>query len=212
MKELIRNIVCLLFPPYKHYLRFLKSQTSTVTFAQYLRFWLKRDKRVYWPVHATSQITHPDCIHVGVNSKLGVQVNNYIQGNGGIYIGDYVTIARNVGIISGNHDVYDHSKHIDKEVRIGDHSWIGMNVMIMPGVVLGPRTVVGAGSVVTKSFPDGYCVIAGNPARLIKELDREKFVPAKYAEEYYGFVPKEQFAAFAAKHLKNNKYLSSINQ
>lgn len=65
-----------------------------------------------------------------------------------------------------------------------------MGALIMPGVELGPRTIVGAGSVVTHSFPDGYCVIAGNTAKLIKTLDKEKFIPTKYATEYYGFIPK----------------------
>ena len=97
-------------------------------------------------------------------------------------------------------------KHVDKEVRIGDYTWIGMNSVILPGIELGPRTIVGAGSVVTKSFPKGYCVIGGNPAKLIKELDKDKFVPTKYEEEYYGFVPKEKFEAFAKKLLKNNRY------
>lgn len=106
--------------------------------------------------------------------------------------------------------MYHHMQHVPKEVRIDDYCWIGMNVVIMPGVHLGPRTVVGAGSVVTKSFPDGYCVIGGNPARLIKELDKEKFVPTKYEEEYYGFVPKEDFERFARKHLKENKYFHTI--
>lgn len=207
MKDLIKKIIYLFCPILKKYHRFLQSQTSTVTFKQFCGFWLSKDKRTYWPVHPTSIVTHPNNIYVGINSKLGVQSNNYIQGNGGIYIGNYVTIARNVGIISGNHDVYDHTKHINKEVRIGDFCWIGMNSMIMPGVILGPRTVVGAGSVVTKSFPDGFCVIGGNPAKLIKELDKEKFVPTKYKEEYYGYVPKEEFEKFAKKHLSSNRYL-----
>ncbi|MNL61911.1 putative acetyltransferase [compost metagenome] len=46
--------------------------------------------------------------------------------------------------------------------------------MVLPGVQLGEFTIVGAGAVVTKSFTEGYCVIAGNPARVIKSLDKEK--------------------------------------
>ena len=46
-----------------------------------------------------------------------------------------------------------------------------MNSVILPGVTLGDHTIVGAGSVVTKSFPDGDCVIAGNPARMIRRLN-----------------------------------------
>jgi acetyltransferase-like isoleucine patch superfamily enzyme len=47
---------------------------------------------------------------------------------------------------------------------------MGMNSVILPGVVLGPHTIVGAGSVVTKSFVEGYSVIAGNPARINRKL------------------------------------------
>ena len=121
-------------------------------------------------------------------------------------MGNYVTIARNVGIISANHDIYDHTKHYGKEVRIDDYCWIGMNVMILPGVHLGPRTIVGAGSVVTKSFPDGYCLIGGNPARIIKTIDKDKFVLTKFQTEFYGYVTKDKFKAYASKYLKGNRY------
>jgi acetyltransferase-like isoleucine patch superfamily enzyme len=46
-----------------------------------------------------------------------------------------------------------------------------MNAVILPGVTLGDHTIVGAGSVVTKSFENGNCVIAGNPAKIIKNLE-----------------------------------------
>jgi acetyltransferase-like isoleucine patch superfamily enzyme len=49
-----------------------------------------------------------------------------------------------------------------------------MNAVILPSVRLGDFTVVGAGSVVTKSFNEGYCIIAGNPATKIKSLDKHK--------------------------------------
>ena len=119
-------------------------------------------------------------------------------------------MASNVGIISGNHDVYDHTKHINKEVRIGDYCWLAQGCIILPGVTLGPKTIVGAGAVVTKSFPDGYCVIAGNPARKIKDLDKGKCVPTKHKAEYYGYIPKDKFKKFAKKHLRKNKYYDEI--
>lgn len=180
-----------------------------VTRKQFRKFQRKRDKRVYWPVHENSEVTHPDNIFVGINSNAGTRPGCYIQGNGGIYIGNYVRFASNIGIISANHNLYNHARHCSKEVYIDDYTWLGMNVVVLPGVKLGPRTIVAAGSVVTKSFPDGYCVIGGNLAKLIKELDKEKFVPTKYPEEFYGFVPKEEFEAFAKKYLKNNKWLKS---
>ena len=46
-----------------------------------------------------------------------------------------------------------------------------MNTVILPGVSLGDHTIVGAGSVVTKSFQEGNCVIAGNPAKVIRYLN-----------------------------------------
>ncbi len=56
------------------------------------------------------------------------------------------------------------------KTKIGDNCFLGMNAIIMPGVTLGNNVIVGAGSVVTKSFPDDV-VIAGNPAKVICSLD-----------------------------------------
>ncbi|MDD3999766.1 MAG: DapH/DapD/GlmU-related protein [Bacilli bacterium] len=101
-----------------------------------------------------------------------MMAGNYFQSLGAkIFIGKGTYIAPNVGIITTNHDIKNPEKHvIGQDVIIGANCWIGMNAMILPGVKLGDHTVIGAGAVVTKSFPEGFCVIAGNPAKKIKEF------------------------------------------
>ena len=209
MKKTIKKIIYILLPILKNYHRFMSSQTNDISIYQYVSFLLWK-KSPYWPINKNNEITHPQNIYVGINSNAGTRPGCYLQGNGGIYIGNYVHFASNIGIISANHNLYNQKEHILNEVIIDDYCWIGMNVVILPGCHLGPRTVVGAGSVVTKSFPEGYCVIAGNPAKVIKELDKENFIPTRYSEEFYGYVPKEEFKQFAQKYLQDNKYYNKI--
>lgn len=93
----------------------------------------------------------------------------YYQALGEITIGKGTFIGPNVGLITSNHDPSNPEKHMKpKPIVLGRQCWIGMNSVILPGVVLGDNTVVGAGSVVTHSFEEGNCVIAGNPAKLIR--------------------------------------------
>jgi len=88
-----------------------------------------------------------------------------------IYIGSGTLIANNIGLITANHDPNDIQKHLEgKDIHIGENCWIGINAVILPGVTLGNKTVVGAGAIVTKSFEQGNCIIAGNPAKVIKGL------------------------------------------
>ncbi|WP_036877798.1 acyltransferase [Xylanibacter oryzae] len=56
-------------------------------------------------------------------------------------------------------------------IVINDDSWIGMNCIILKGVVIGKGSIIGAGSVVTHDVPD-FCVAAGNPAKVVKQLNK----------------------------------------
>jgi acetyltransferase-like isoleucine patch superfamily enzyme len=134
---------------------------------------LRQNRNVSWAIHFTSTIYFPDRIVRGRNVFPGDSPNNFIDATNGIEIGDYTNIGPGVGLISANHDVIDNSIYTRQPpIRIGTFCWLGMNVVVLPGVVLGDFTTVGAGAVVTKSFPEGYCVIGGNPARVIKLLDK----------------------------------------
>ncbi|RLC47393.1 MAG: acyltransferase [Candidatus Cloacimonadota bacterium] len=133
------------------------------------------NRHVPWMVHFTSIVGDVSKIKLGKAVYPGDSIGCYIQSVNGIEIGDYTNIGPGVGLISSNHDFYDNTKHIQgKPIKIGKKCWIGMNAIILPEVELGDFVIVGAGSVVTKSFPEGYCVIAGNPAKKIRELDIKK--------------------------------------
>ncbi|MEO7366989.1 MAG: acyltransferase [Gemmatimonadaceae bacterium] len=152
------------------------------------------NRGAYWPTHFTSRVNQWQNILVGIDTAPGYEPGCYIQGLGKIRIGDYTEIASNVGIISANHDVYDHSLHDKGEgITIGSYCWIGMGAIILPGVELGDFTVVGAGSVVTKSVPEGYAVVAGNPARMVRRLEPERCVRYKRWPEYRGYVRADRF-------------------
>ena len=183
------------------YVRFLLSNNLPNDFIGYLKFRLGFSK-TYWPKDKTCLVTHPRRIYVGKQSTIG-RPGCYFGGMGTIRIGDYVRLGPNVGILSSNHDLYNRDKNIPKPVEIGDYCWIGMNALIMPGVVLGPSTIVGGGSVVTHSFPQGYVVIAGNPARIIKELDAERVERERphHKFEHYGYVPIDKFEKIKSKYI-----------
>ena len=154
----------------------------------------------YYPAHRTCTISNVRKIHVGYNSTIG-RPGCYIQGAGTIYFGNYVQLAPNVGILSANHDLYDQRKYNVAPIVIGDYTWIGMNSIVTAGVTLGPMTIVAAGAVVTKSYPEGFCVLADVPAKPVKFLDKTKFVPWHLENEYYGYIPKEKFEDVRKKYI-----------
>lgn len=120
-----------------------------------------------------SNYDKPGFITIGSGTSIGW--GNSFYGMGGIEIGRKVLFASNVFILTANHGWQDLNVPImDQEctyapVFIGDDSWIGCNVTILPGVRIGRHVVIGANSVVTHDMPDDS-VCAGNPCKVIKML------------------------------------------
>ncbi|HCT63584.1 MAG TPA: acyltransferase [Erysipelotrichaceae bacterium] len=140
----------------------------------FARLFFGINKGVPFPVSPRSTVAGYANIEFHVDDLNNFQgMGCYFQafGTGKIKIGKGSLIAPNVGLITTNHNPRNPEFHIDsKDIIIGEKCWIGMNSVILPGVKLGENTTVGAGSVVTKSFEEGQCIIAGNPAKLIKKL------------------------------------------
>lgn len=117
-------------------------------------------------------------IEIGSYVQIGyfatITAVDHIKIGHGCLFSDYVYISDHM------HNVFDKDvlplvdrKLIPKgAITIGDYCFLGFRAIILPGVVLGDRCVVGAGSVVTKSFP-ARSVIAGVPAKLIRTLPDE---------------------------------------
>lgn len=136
------------------------------------------NRSIPWPVHPNTIVSNAQNINFNVDDINIFQVPGcYWQNHSAkTYIGKGSYVAQNVGIITTNHDVYNLSSHCEgQDIIIGNESWIGMNSVILPGVELGNHTIVAAGSVVTKSYKEGYCVIGGVPATKIKDLSEELF-------------------------------------
>lgn len=95
----------------------------------------------------------------------------YMNATNGINFSDDVLIASGVKIISANHELKDRKKFIKaKPITIEKNVWIGTNVVILPEVIIGENSIVAAGSIVTKDVPKNV-IVAGNPARVLKDLD-----------------------------------------
>lgn len=110
-----------------------------------------------------------------------ISFGDYVLISPGTHIvaSEEITIGSNTMIASGCyisdsdwHDTYDRTAELEKHrpIRIGENVWLGVRVIVGKGVTIGDNSIVGAGAVVTQDIP-ANCIAAGNPARVVRELD-----------------------------------------
>ena len=119
--------------------------------------------------------------HVHFGSDIYANSNLTLVDDGHIYIGDKVMIGPNVTIATANHpidpELRDKGLQYNRDVYVGENTWLGSGVIIVPGVRVGKNVVIGAGSIVTKDIPDNVLAV-GNPCRVLREV-------SEHDREYY---------------------------
>lgn len=131
-----------------------------------------------------------DASRFQIASTSHLKSGSYIEASGGVRIGAYFHPGRGLTIFSANHN-YENATRIpyddvilEQPVVIGDFVWCGANVTILPGVTVGEGAVLGAGSVITKDVPP-LAVVAGNPAKVVKYRDVDRFNDLKSRGQFY---------------------------
>jgi len=119
------------------------------------------------------------CITIGDYCLIcpGVRISAATE----IIIGDSCMMAQEACITDSDwHGLYDRSQPVGQTaaVRIGNNAWIGDSAMVCKGVTIGDNSIIGAGSIVTKDIPPNV-IAAGNPAVVIKKLDKTKHIKTR---------------------------------
>lgn len=115
------------------------------------------------------------CSHCFIENK--VYIGNNVTIKSGVKIWDGVTIEDNVFVganVSFTNDLYPRSKQYDYEflsTKVCKGASIGANAVILPGITIGERAIVGAGSVVTRDIPSDE-IWVGNPASFLRKIEK----------------------------------------
>ena len=110
-----------------------------------------------------------------LDEDVFINYNCVFLGGGLVRFGKHSRVGASCQFYTPNHPMDPAERREEKEyahpITIGDDCWLGGNATIIPGVTIGNRCIVAAGSVVTKDVPDD-CLVAGNPAVIKKKLNQ----------------------------------------
>ncbi len=111
---------------------------------------------------------------ISFGNNVYLNINCTLLDGGLISIGDDCLVGPNVQILTVNHPLNSRQRlqktSLVKDVTIERNVWIGAGAIILPGVTIHENSVIAAGSIVTRSVQP-YSLVAGNPARFLRELD-----------------------------------------
>lgn len=138
--------------------------------------------------HGSITIISPENVQLDDNVIIGN--NAYLDGRGGIQIGENTHISRNFVVHSSSHQYQGSRLPFDevydlKPVIIGRNVWIGTNVVLVPGITIGDGVIIGAGAVVTKSVPP-LAIVGNQPSRIIKYRDNNHYEELDTKKAYGG--------------------------
>lgn len=128
-------------------------------------------------IYSSVQISGDIKVFIGKNTFIGHE-SIITGGLASISIGANCDISDRVSIFCGTHRIDIKGDRvagegIGKDIVIGNGVWIGYGALILPGITIGDKTIIAAGTVVHKNVPS-YTVVGGNPMRIIRKLDDSK--------------------------------------
>ena len=137
-------------------------------------------KKIVGGIGHDSMIESPFNCTYGKNIHMGDHVylnfNCVILDNNTVRFGSYVMVGPAVQFYTAAHPLQAEPRNqgweVAKAIVIEDNVWIGGGAILLPGIHIGRNAVIGAGAVVTKDVP-AFTVVAGNPARVIREIEQE---------------------------------------
>jgi acetyltransferase-like isoleucine patch superfamily enzyme len=156
-------------------------------------------RRKFW-----HPVKYAKSIGVKVGKGCFISTKNFSSEPYLIEIGDYVRLAKGVSFFTHGGFWSQRKKHPNLDyfgkIKIGNYTHIGEGAFIMPGVEIGNDVIVGAGSVVTKSIPDGL-VVAGNPIKVVGTT-----------EEFVNKIKKIGVSTYQMNPEEKKKYILSLKE
>jgi maltose O-acetyltransferase len=159
-------------------------------------------------------INFPD--RVILKDRVHIFKDTIINSRGGLFIGQNTGISNRCTILTDQHRYID-AENIPfdnvvelKPVVIRDFVWIGIGVMILPGVEIGEGAIIGMGSVVSRDVPP-MAIMLGNPARVIGHRNKEHFEACKSAGRFQNIIiAKHEESMLFMHRIKFEKELKEL--